>query len=136
MKIKIKKEIEVDIKYLSVSAGVRYWEDAHVDGIEDTDGNRIPCRVGNRWCPIINVSTGKIINWITGVKSYIHYKVCDDGIYTLNDGNEDILKIEGYVPSCLCPAEDGFGDYIIMEVLEDGTIKDWNFTLDGLLEED
>lgn len=29
---------------LKVEAGVRYWEDATVNGIEDVDGALIPCK--------------------------------------------------------------------------------------------
>ena len=33
--IKIKKEI--DVRYLKVDAGVRYWEDADINGTPDVD---------------------------------------------------------------------------------------------------
>lgn len=40
------------------------------------------------------------------------------------DGNV-VKAIEGYVPSIMCPEGDGFGDYVIMEIAEDGSIANW-----------
>ena len=38
--------------YIEVSAAVRYWEDATVNGTEDTDGALIPMREGHKWAPV------------------------------------------------------------------------------------
>jgi len=124
MKITIKKEIEVTIKTLHVKAGVRYWDDTRVDGEEDEKGDLIPCRIGNYWCPIIDIESGRIINWVTGKSADIHYKICDDGIYTLKDeDNNIVLENDGYVIDSLSIGEQGFGDYIIIKVDESGFIK-------------
>lgn len=133
MKTTITIEKEIEVKTLSVHAGVRYWEDATVNGIEDTEGNLIPCREGDYWCPDIDIDTGKILNWKIGTTAEIHYKICDDGSYYLKDENgKIIMSIENdYVPYILCPKELGYGDYIIMDVEADGQIKDWNPDLDG-----
>lgn len=139
MKVKIKKLVEVEIKTLHIRAGVRYWEDATVNGIEDEEGTLIPCRVIDEddWLPVIDIETGKIINWEQGVIADIHYKVCDDGdYYLLDDNNEEVLHINGYVPNCLAINENGYGDYIIMQVNEDGLIKDWKFNILDFTEED
>jgi hypothetical protein len=126
MKIKAKIEKEVHIKTLHVEAGVRYWEDATVNGVEDEQGDLIPCRDGDYWKPIIDVDSGQIINWTKGVIADIHYKVCDDGQYTLKDADGNIIVIEeGYVPNCMCPKENGYGDYIIIHIDENGFIVDW-----------
>lgn len=133
MKVMVTTPREVNIKYLQVEAGVRYWEDATVNGVEDVDGTRIPCRKGDMWCPYILIDTGKISNWPQGVVADIHYKVCDAGSYWLFDENhEDVAAIEeDYVPKIMCPEEDGHGDYIIMKVNCDGFIENWKPTLDG-----
>ena len=119
-------------KMLHVEAGVRYWEDATVNGVEDTDGILIPCRDGYSWTPIIDLAKGKIINWQTGVAADIHYKVADAGIYILKDADDnEIARIENdYVPDILCPEEEGYGDYIIMKVSADGQIQNWKITPD------
>lgn len=109
------------------SAGVRYWEDATVNGIEDEDGSRIPCRLGDYWCPTIDLATGTILNWPEGTTADIHYKVCDDGEYWLADaeGNK-LAHRDGYVPGAfLCHGDDGYGDYVIMTVGPDGKIADY-----------
>lgn len=131
MKYKIKIETEVDIKTLQVKAGVRYWEDATIDGVEDVDGNLTPCRVGDYWCPSIDVETGIILNWEKGKTASIHFKICDDGSYYLVDDKENIvLSIEDdYVPSILCPKRSGYGDYIIMDIDENGKINNWDFNI-------
>lgn len=139
MKVKIKKEVEVEVKTLHVRAGVRYWEDATVDGIEDNDGKLIPCRVIDEedWLPVIEIETGKIINWKQGVTADIHYKVCDDGDYYLLDENdEEVVHLNGYVPKTLCPEENGYGDYIIMKVDSEGLINNWKFNLSDFTEDE
>jgi len=124
MKLTVKKTVEVEVERLIVSANVRYWEDATIDGKEDKDGALVPCRVGENWCPIIDLKTGVIINWKQGVVADIHYKICDAGVYELADPDGAIVsKIDGYVPDMLCPEENGYGDYIIMHVDENGCIS-------------
>ena len=133
MKTKVKIETEVDLKLLIVKAGVRYWEDATVNGTPDEDGNLIPCRQGGLWCPIIDIDSGVILNWTQGTTADIHYKVADNGSYYIQDSDGRIvLSIEDdYVPKIMCPKEHGYGDYIIMNVDADGKIKHWFQTLEG-----
>jgi len=139
MKVKVKIEREVEIKTLHVEAGVRYWEDTSVNGIDDEKGSLIPCKDGELWKPIIDIDSGVITNWKQGTKADVHYKVCDAGSYYLEDteGNT-VLSIEGdYVPKMMCPKESGYGDYIIMDIDENGKIADWDGTnLSGFIEED
>jgi len=111
---------------LKAECGVRYWEDAEVNGVEDIDGTLIPCRDGKAWNPTIDLKTGKIINWPEGTTASIHYKVCDDGRYTLLDADGAALAtIDGYVPKVMCPGDSGYGDYVIMNVKADGSIENW-----------
>jgi len=139
MKTKIKVEKEVELKTLIVHAEVRYWEDAEVNNVEDENGDLIPCRVGDSWKPIIDIDNGIITNWEEGKIAKIHYKVCDCCGWELldNDGNIVLSSEDGYVPKTLCPAENGYGDYIIMYVDEKGIIQDWEFEInDFTLEEE
>lgn len=130
MKAKFTVTKEFDVEYLFVEAGVRYWEDGVINGVEDKDGN-IPCRDGDCWKPLININTGKIINWTQGVRASIHYKVCDNGTYKLLDANMELIKkIRDYVPKMLSPKEEGWGDYIIMDIDTDGQIQDWVISFD------
>ena len=137
MKFTFTEEKTVDVAFLQVSAGARYWENATVNGKEDVDGDLIPCRNGDYWEPRIDINTGQILNWMQGTTADIHYKVCDDGKYTLQaaDGTEIKIK-EGYVPDIMCPEGEGHGDYIIMKIDENGMIAGWNPDLTDFSDED
>jgi hypothetical protein len=137
MKVEFKELVEYDAKFLHVRAGVRYWDDAKVNGQEDVDGSLIPFKKGDDWCPIIEIDTGKIQGWPEGVEADIHYKVCDDGDYTLfTNAKNQIIDISGYVPNCMCPNDEGYGDYIIMQVNGDGLIDGWNPSFEDFQETD
>lgn len=117
----------VNAKTLKVEAGVRYWEDAKVNGVPDEDGTLIPFRSGDAWCPLIDIDTGTVIDWPAGTTADLHYKVCDEGIYTLiGDDGAEITSKEGYVPAIMSPGGRGYGDYIIMTIGADGKIADWD----------
>jgi hypothetical protein len=114
--------------YIEVEAEVRYWEDASVNGHEDTDGTLIPFRLGNKWCPVIRLEDGWIVNWPECTTADVHYKVCDQGEYWLRDEEKRIAKWSGdYVPNdFLCHGDQGYGDYIIFQVNAEGTIVGWD----------
>lgn len=150
MKLTMNKKVDFEAKFLKVDAGVRYWNDSKVNGVNDTDCEEtvgaptVPCaeHVGEqpgillgsswRWRPIIDIDAGQIINWKQGVTADIHYKVCDDGIYEVTDANGNVIStLEGYVPDIMCPADERYGDYIIMYVDEDGIIEGWDKRLIG-----
>lgn len=114
--------------YIEVVAGVRYWEDATVNGVEDEDGKLIPCRKDGVWCPVIRLADGAVMDWPKGTVADIHYKICDSGEYFLLDEHKNrIAKWDwDYVPSrFLCVGDNGFGDYIIFTVNGDGMIPGW-----------
>ena len=124
---------------VNVNAHVRYWEDAQIDGIEDTEnGDNVPCKEGSRWCPSINIETGIIENWEIGKTASIHFKVADGCGWELVDsiGNTIKSQEDRYVPRTLCPAENGYGDYIIMNIDEKGQIEKWRFDIDDFQEDD
>lgn len=113
--------------FIELRAGARYWDDAKLNGENDVDG-KIPFRQDDYWCPIIDLSTGTVVGWPEGLTASIHYKVCDDGEYWLL--NRDMERIaqwaDYYVPnSILCVNDNGYGDYIIFTIQENGTIAHW-----------
>lgn len=113
---------------IEVCAEVRYWENADVNGVDDTDGTLIPFRIGNLWKPLIRLADGYIIGWPEGTTASIHYKVADQGEYWLTDESQErIAKWKGdYVPDeFLCHGDQGYGDYIIFKVGADGKIAGW-----------
>ena len=130
-KLTITRPIEVEVAFLKAECGVRYWEDAEVNGErEDDDGPTIPCRVGDSWCPVIDLETGKIEGWPEGVTAKTHYKVCDAGRYALLDAERvEVAAIDGYVPAIMAPGGGSYGDYIVMEIGPDGVIANWTVDL-------
>ena len=115
-------------RYIKVSAAVRYWEDARINGVEDVDGRLVPHRCGELWLPIIDLKEGRLLDWPAGVEARIHYKVCDAGEYwLLDEKRQRIAKWKGfYVPDdYLCVGDSGHGDYIIFNVGPDGLIQGW-----------
>lgn len=116
MKIKIKVEKEIDVKYVEVTLPVNYEE-------EDMP-NSFPMRHGGVWAAIINVDTGKISCWPQGKEGNFYMKVCDGGAYELLDaGMNTIAKIEDYVPNDLIPGE--WGDYVNLKINKEGIITNW-----------
>ncbi len=139
MKVSILKKVEVEVKTLHVRAGVRYWEDAIVNGVEDTNGDLIPCRIDDEecWFPVIDIDSGIITNWEQGKTANIDYKVCDDGVYfVLDEKGNEIIVYDGYVPKTMYPKENGYGDYIKMDVDENGLIANWKFDIDDFKDKD
>jgi hypothetical protein len=114
---------------LSLSAYPHIWEDTFVNDMPDEHGALIPCRSadGITWEPIISIDTGRILHWKQGVTAEVRYKVCDECDYTLYDrmGNKVFTAKDAYVPTMLCPKENGFGDYMMFDVDADGFIQQW-----------
>ena len=132
--IEITETREVEITHIQAFCGVRYWEDAIVNGEEDTDGKLIPFRDGDTWQILIELETGRIVGWPKGTVASVHYKVCDEGVYKLlrehKHGPEIVKVIDGYVPDIMSPSGDSFGDYVIMDIDENGFIANWRVTLE------
>lgn len=115
-----------EITHLVAIMGVRYWEDATVNGEEDTNGDLIPCRNGDNWEITVDAKTGRIKDWPEGTEAKIHYKVCDGGEYSLYYGPELVASLSEYVPETFCPGGDGYGERVIMTIEKDGTIQGWS----------
>lgn len=128
MKIKLTITKEYEAKYLKVSAKVRHWEDANLGGVP-YDRAEFPGRAGDMWNVYIELETGKVLDWPEGMESNIYFKVCDEGQYWITDKNfERIAKWNGeYVPDTfLCFGDNGYGDYIIMNIDKTGHIVNYN----------
>ena len=125
MKVTARITKEFEVTAIGITAEVRYWEDATVNGVEDTDGALIPLRFGDCWMPIIELDTGRVRDWPEGTTADIYYKVCDAGEYELLDGKRVVAERSGYVPDMLGVSEPAYGDYIIMKIGADGLIDGW-----------
>ena len=116
-----------NVKYLQGILKIRDWSDATVNGKEDKQ-KQIPCREdSDYWKPLIELETGQILNWEKGVTASTRYKVSDSGVYRLLDKDKNVVaERDGYVPRLLAPEDKTFaGDYVMMDVDENGFIKNW-----------
>lgn len=150
MKVKCKIVTEVEIPYVKCYLFARYWEDADVslNGSEfesvNEDGSNMPQSMFLDYSPEItsykgfkddkcfymkiNPETGQIENWEKGYAMHIHWKVVDQGVYRYYDDKDNIIKNLDceYVPDYLAIEDSGYGDYVIMNVDENGFINNWN----------
>lgn len=114
--------------YIEVSAEVRYWEDATINGEDDANGALTPFKLGDLWCPVIRLADGFVMDWPAGTVADIHFKVCDAGEYWLLDEEKRRTAKWGgyYVPDdFLCHGGNGYGDYIILKIDAEGFIEKW-----------
>lgn len=135
-----------DVKFLQIDVGPRYWEDSEIkveekweddiDYLEQKKGvcPKMPFAVKDdtksyveyRWRLTIDLIEGKILDWPMGVEARVFYKVCDDGTYYLLDGDKNVLEEKNcYVPEILAYEQEGWGDYLIMKIDENGKILNY-----------
>ena len=122
MKVTVIQKVEKEAVAIEVITHMRYiGEDVPAD---------LPMMNNEIWHVTIDIDTGKIRNWPQGHATEFHAKVCDGGTYHLLDAkNMVILSIEeGYVPNGILPGE--YGDYLIMQIAEDGTVTNWPTYID------
>jgi hypothetical protein len=125
--VMVKKNI--DVKHLKVSANVRYWGDSEINGeMSDDEGEGVPFKNAELWEPVIDVDKGAVCDWPIGTVAKFHFKVCDAGSYYLLDDNfnELLSRVNNYVPDGLCHGDEGYGDYIIFDVGQDGCIVNYS----------
>lgn len=130
MKFATNENVEVDVVTLQVDVEPRYWEDAVIDGVAETDADpRMPMRNGSLWQFDVDLATGVVRGWPAGVSARSHYKVCDAGIYRLLDaGGRVVAEKAGYAPNMLSSGNGG--DYVIAKIGPDGMIEGWEPDLD------
>ena len=132
MTYEVAVKTKAKVSYLKANMGVRYWEDGRIGGEADNnDVPQMPLSADGYWNIVINLSTGEILDWPKGTTAETHYKVCDDGVYSLLDHTmETIVTKDGYVPNMLSPDGGGYGDYVIMKIDETGKIDGWKVDLE------
>lgn len=127
MNLTITRHVEVEAKRLRVEFPLRYLdeEDSEQAQIpESAEGE--PGRHGDRYWLEIDIDTGKVLDWPHGRTQSLYEKVSDEGTYTLFglvEGSIIHRVHENYVPSFM--PGDHFGDYIILDIAEDGAIANW-----------
>lgn len=112
----VKQTVEVDA--IRISLGGRAFDDPS----EDWSGLPLFDAEKGEWTVDVDLATGRIKGWPGGAFD-LFTKICDEGIYTLLQGDAEIVAIAGYVPNGVVPGEDG--DYVEMKIAADGTITNW-----------
>jgi hypothetical protein len=116
MKFTVTKKCEIDVQVVRISVPVRYEE-------EDIP-NDFPLRNLDIWQGTVNIETGQILEWPKGQSGNLQMKVTDSGVYVLLDSEREVIEeLCCYVPHGLVPGE--YGDYINLEINEDGVITNW-----------
>lgn len=137
MKVKVLLPIEVDALVMNVCANVRFVEDAEINvngswDWDDANNPQMPClerkKNGWDWKPLICLESGKILNWTLGVEARLSYKVCDEFSCTIENNTSVVHRYEGYVPDFFGITDENYGDYIYIDIDENGHIKNWRFT--------
>ena len=142
MKRKIKVVQDIDIVGAECWIHPRKWSSSEINGMnDDKDTPQMPLITEHwgekAWHIIVNLDNGQIGNWPQGTTASIHYKSVDANVIHLLDDCLGIIKeYEGYVPNFLCPKGDGWGDYVIMDIDENGFIQDFNNNLDDIFDDD
>lgn len=81
------------------------------------DETPLPGLAQGYWRPVIDIRTGKILNWTEGVRARIYYKVVDACKWVIRNANgKKQYSGRGYVPDTLAPDGNGYGDYISMNI--------------------
>lgn len=123
MKAKVKIEQELTIASVFIDIAPRYIGDSEDDDLP-TDFPLLNASK-TEWRAMVDIDTGKILDWPQGEARDMHVKVCDNGSYSLYDSaGEKVAEIvNGYVPNELIPG--AYGDYIELSINEDGVITNW-----------
>lgn len=79
-----------------------------------------------RWCPIIDVDNGVVINWEKGTTLDCYYKTSDECAFDYEQEGIKIISYYDYVPGFLSIEDEGYGDYIIIKIDKEGRIHNWS----------
>jgi hypothetical protein len=121
MEFTVQRPCKINVTHVRIDVPVNY-------GTEDIPAD-FPHRDGDSWKVEVEIDTGQINNWPICEPCKIEMKVVDEGIYTLLGSDGAICEIiDDYVPHCLIPGE--YGDYIVLEIDENGVITNWVENLD------
>lgn len=86
-------------------------------------------REDSYWVIVIDLEEGKVLDWPQGFAISTNFKVCDDGEYSFLDAEKKLVVNitdeyeQYYVPDFLALEDEGYGDYVYIDICADGTIK-------------
>ena len=123
MSIKNARYLKVDIE--------PYWEDVSINGEEMESAEGVPFAKDDQLVFEIDLLKGEIVDWPKGVKAFFHCKVCDAGLYVLLDENKRVISTRAdYVPDGVSHGAESYGDYVILNIDENGKIDKFERNID------
>lgn len=149
MNITLYRPVEMNIKYLVATMRIPYcfyfdceystdngktWIDNYDGSEENTETVKslLPCTFTKNdefhWQIMIDIDNGKVLDWPKDLCLRTGFKICDDGEYVFTDENDkEIVNItkeydQRYVPDFLSLEDEGYGDYIYININGDGSI--------------
>ena len=81
------------------------------------------------WAITIDLNEGKVLDWPEGFAIRTNFKVCDDGEYLFFDADKNLITNitdeydQYYVPDFLSIEDEGYGDYVYINIGPDGKIE-------------
>ena len=128
MKVEIKTTKTYDVKYIAFIIPIYYgdlnWSEKDNEFCNKyySDADLLSIK--------IDIENGIVTDWayqeLNDVFS-IYSKVRDEGTYKLyDDQHNEIVSYLGYVPDILSCDDEGYGDYLSMNISPDGRIDKWN----------
>ncbi len=117
MKMNIKTTVETEVSHVRFIVPVKYEE--------EEIPNDFPFRVGDTWAALIELGSGKIVDWPQGRAERVHLTVKDGGTYVIlsPDGKVVASQENDYVPHCVIPGK--YGDTIELDIDATGKITNW-----------
>lgn len=113
---------EIEIKWCVIDIEPRYIGDSKDDDLP-TDFPLLN-DAKNQWRAKVDIDSGQIDGWPQGDARKMHVKVCDAGLYILQDSaGKELARLDGYVPHGVVPGS--YGDYVELTIDESGRITNW-----------
>lgn len=137
MQLTINRSQIVDIKYIRAEGAFYHLDDCDVDDPnKNVDWYNLPFvkevnkETGSGSIDMtINIDTGKILIDNSDYTFNIYYKTVDNLEYTCYNKDWNIVgKFRDYTPLLFSQYENGFGDYMGLNVGYNGRIEGWNVT--------
>lgn len=128
MKVEIKTTKTYDVKYIAFIIPI-YYGDLNWSEKDNKFCNKY-YNDADLLSIKIDIENGIVTDWayqeLNDVFS-IYAKVRDEGTYKLyDDQHNEIVSYQGYVPDILSCIDEGYGDYLSMNISPDGRIDKWN----------
>lgn len=120
MELEIRRPVKINVDVVRVVVPV---EQEDID--EECCPADMPGLANGTLTLVLDLDTRKVRDWPAGREAAVHLKPVDSGHYYLLSGSEVVVARErAYVPGFM--PGDHYGDYLILNIGPDGTVKGWD----------